>query len=103
MISFLNFAEPVTLVRSPILTNWAVEVVVILFLLPSRLREGSGEGLTRRATCGRTAPPPAPPASGRGAYAAIVIGSSPARRVFTAGTGTLRGGSSATALAIAAM
>src|SRR3546814_17220860 len=34
--------------------------------LPSRLREGSGEGLLQAAATNRTCPPPPPPACGRG-------------------------------------
>ena len=37
--------------------------------LPSRLREGSGEGLKLRSASSTSVPPPAPPASGRGAKA----------------------------------
>ncbi|WP_084584164.1 DNA ligase D [Sphingomonas azotifigens] len=37
--------------------------------LPSRLREGSGEGLKPRSASSTSAPPPAPPASGRGVKA----------------------------------
>jgi hypothetical protein len=47
MISFLKRAEPVTLVRSPMLTKEVEEVVVIgsFLLAPSPLRgEGWGEG-----------------------------------------------------------
>jgi glycyl-tRNA synthetase beta chain len=33
---------------------------------PSRLREGSGEGLSKDTAVGKTSPPPPPPASGRG-------------------------------------
>ncbi len=50
------------------LARWLVEEGIVTES-PSRLREGLGEGLSRRTS--ETGPPPAPPASGRGELATL--------------------------------
>ena len=55
----------------------------VLFLLPSRLQEGLGEGLSLSLR-GRTAPPLAPPASGRGIYIAPADGMTGNGRILCA-------------------
>ena len=116
----MNAAEPVTLVRSPMLTKRAEEEVEAVSVMgyslgPPRngrwqsagLTEGSTSPLALRLVERLDPPPPLAaiplPVPGRIYHAAITNGSSPASRVTGSSTGSACGGRPATALAIAAM